>query len=30
MSEITIPKLRGVDKYKPDYALGQFPAGFAM
>ena len=30
MSKITIPKLRGVDKYKPDYALGQFPAGFAM
>lgn len=30
MSEITIPKLRGVDKYKPDYALGQFPSGFAM
>lgn len=30
MSEIAIPKLRGVDKYKPDYALGQFPAGFAM
>lgn len=30
MSEMTSPKLRGVDKYKPDYALGQFPAGFAM
>lgn len=30
MNEIAIPKLRGVDKYKPDYALGQFPAGFAM
>ena len=24
------PKLKGVDKYKPDYPLGQFPSGFAM
>lgn len=26
----TSPKLRNVDKYKPDYPLGQFSAGFAM
>ncbi|MDO5320110.1 MAG: hypothetical protein Q4G65_15905 [bacterium] len=30
MNELKSPKLRGVDKYKPDYPLGQFPAGFAM
>jgi len=30
VSEIKNPKLRGVDKYKPDYPLGQFPSGFAM
>ena len=30
MSKTKSPKLRGVDKYKPDYPLGMFPAGFAM
>ena len=30
MSKIKSPKLRGVDKYNPDYPLGMFPAGFAM
>ena len=30
MNESKRPKLRGVDKYKPDYPLGQFPACFAM
>ena len=30
MNEAMSPKLRGVDKYKPDYPLGQFPSGFAM
>ena len=30
MNETKSPKLRGVDKYKPDYPLGQFPSGFAM
>jgi len=24
------PRLKGVNKYKPDYPLGQFPPGFAM
>ena len=24
------PKLKGVQKYKPDYALGKFPKGFAL
>ncbi len=24
------PKLKGVEKYNPDYPLGQFPPGFAM
>ena len=30
MNETKSPKLRGVDKYKPDYPLGQFPPGSAM
>lgn len=30
MSNKLNPKLRSVDKYKPDYALGHFPTGFAM
>ena len=30
MSEARNPRLRGVDKYSPDYPLGQFPSGFAM
>lgn len=30
MNQVKNPKLRGVDKYKPDYPLGQFPSGFAM
>ena len=30
MSKALNPRLRGVDKYKPDYLLGQFPSGFAM
>lgn len=24
------PKLKGVEKYRPEYPLGQFPAGFAL
>lgn len=27
---VLAPKLKGVDKYRPDYPLGQFPSGFAM
>lgn len=30
MSNAKAPKLRGVDKYNPDYPLGKFPASFAM
>lgn len=30
MGEMSMPKLRGVDKYKPDYPIGRFPVGFAM
>ncbi len=30
MKPIDQPRLKGVDKYKPDYPLGQFPDGFAM
>ena len=30
MNNTTKPKLRGVDKYRPDYPLGQFPANFPM
>ena len=30
MRQIDQPRLKGVDKYKPDYPLGQFPSGFAM
>ena len=30
MKETKNPKLRGVDKYRAEYPLGQFPAGFAM
>lgn len=30
MNKARRPKLRSVDKYQPDYPLGQFPAGFPM
>ncbi len=30
MGKAENPKLRGVNKYKPDYPLGMFPTGFAM
>lgn len=30
MGKVKNPKLRNVNKYQPDYPLGQFPAGFPM
>lgn len=30
MSDMVQPRLRNVDKYRPDYPLGQFPPGFAV